>query len=192
MKGFTLVETIVTVFVFTLAMGAIAGFIIMGYQTQTYTFQQSQAIGEAKKGVETMMKEIREARTGEGGSYILAKAEDYQFSFYSDVDDDLEIEKIRYFIDGTDFKKGVIDPEGTPAVYPEDKEEIFILSKYVRNQPPIFKYFNGEGDELPPPARRKDTKLMKVYLVINVDPNRPPQDFVLESNVQIRNLKTNL
>ncbi len=30
---------------------------------------------------------------------------------------------------------------------------------------------------------------MKVYLVVNVDPNRPPQDFELESFVQLRNLK---
>jgi hypothetical protein len=62
----------------------------------------------------------------------------------------------------------------------------------VINQPPIFRYFDGNNQELPAPSRLKDTKLMKVYLVINVDPNKPPVDFVLESNVQIRNLKTNL
>jgi hypothetical protein len=34
--------------------------------------------------------------------------------------------------------------------------------------------------------------MMKLRLAINVDPTRPPDDFVLESEVQIRNLKTNL
>jgi hypothetical protein len=72
------------------------------------------------------------------------------------------------------------------------KEKIKIISTHVINQPPIFRYFDGNNQELPAPSRLKDTKLMKVYLVINVDPNKPPVDFVLESNVQIRNLKTNL
>jgi len=33
---------------------------------------------------------------------------------------------------------------------------------------------------------------MHVFLKINVDPSRPPDDFDLESDTQIRNLKTNL
>lgn len=191
MRGFTLIETIIIIFVLSLAMGATVGFILMGYRTQDYTFQQSQAIDEARKGTELMVKEIREARTGQDGSYVIAKTEDYEFSFYSDIDKDRAIEKVRYFIDGSDFIKGVIEPEGVPAVYPEE-EEFFILSQNVRNAPPIFRYFDGDGNELSRPARKKDTKLMKVYLVININPNRAPQDFELESEVQIRNLKNNL
>lgn len=191
-SGFTLIETMVAIFIFALAMGAIAAFVILGYKTQSYTFQQSRAISEARKGVETMVKEIREAQTGDDGSYIIEKADDYEFIFYSDVDKDKEVERVRYFIDGTNFKKGVIDPSGWPIQYDPENEAITTLSQYVRNQPPIFRYFDGSGQELAPPARLKDTKLMDVYLVVNVDPNRLPQDFVLESKVQLRNLKENL
>jgi type II secretory pathway pseudopilin PulG len=191
-QGFTFIETIVTIFIFTLAMGAVSGIIMMLYRTHDYTWQQSQAIEEGRRGIETMVKEIREARTSEDGSYIIASTTDFQFSFYSDIDRDLVIEKVRYFVEGTNFKKGVIKPVGIPAVYSASGEEISILSQYVRNTPPIFRYFDENGQELPPPARRKDTKLMQVYLVINVDENRPPQDFELKSEVQIRNLKTNL
>jgi len=191
-KGFTIIETIITIVIFALAMGAVSGLILMAYRTQSYTWQQSLAIGEARKGVETMVKEIREARPGDDGSYIIEKAEDFEFIFYSDIDNDGKAERVRYFIEGTDFKKGVIKPSGWPTKYDPQNEEIFTLSQYVRNQPPIFRYFNRSGIELPPPARLKDTKLMRVYLVINVNPNRPPQDFGLESDVQIRNLKTNL
>ncbi len=194
MKGFTLIETIMTIVVFTMIMGVISGLIVMGYRTQSYTLEQSLAISEARKGIETMVKEIREARPGDDGSYIIEKPEDYQFIFYSDIDKDTATERVRYFIQGTDFKKGVIDPSTSwPITYPLDKEEIFILSQYVRNQPPIFHYYDGNGNEITQlPARLKDTKLMKIYLVINVNPNRPPQNFILESAVQIRNLKTNL
>lgn len=191
-RSFTLIETIITIVIFALLMGVVSGFIVLGYRTQSYSFQQSMAIGEARKGIETMVKEIREARGGDDGSYIIEKAEDYEFIFYSDIDKDEATERVRYFVEGTDFKKGVIDPAGLPISYLPENEEVFVLSAYVRNQPPIFRYFDGDGLELSVPTRLKDTKLMRVYLVINVDLNRPPQDFALESAVQIRNLKTNL
>jgi hypothetical protein len=123
---------------------------------------------------------------------LIEKAADYEFIFYSNIDNDSAVERVRYFLEGSNFKKGVIKPEGTPLRYPLTKEKIKIISSHVINQPPIFRYFDGNNQELPAPSRLKDTKLMKVYLVINVDPNKPPVDFVLESNVQIRNLKTNL
>ncbi len=197
-RGFTFIETLVTITIFALAMGAVSGFIIMGYRTQSYTLEQSAAIAESRKGVETMVKEIREARPGDDGAYIIEKAEDFQFIFYSDIDKDAATERVRYFIQGTDFKKGVIKATGSPPDYPLEQEEITTISSYIRNAPPIFEYYNGDWPEdtvnnpLSTPARLQETKLMRVYLVINVDPNRPPQNFELESCVQVRNLKTNL
>jgi len=189
MRAFTLIETIVVIFIFSLIMGALSGLIVMLYKTHGYTWQQSQAIAEARRGIQTMVKEIREARTGEDGSYTIASTTDFQFSFYGDINRDSKIEKVRYFIEGSDFKKGVIEPVGIPAVYPTGGEKVSILSHYVRNSPPVFRYFDENNQELPAPARRRDTKLMQVYLVINVNPNRSPQDFALSSMVQLRNLK---
>ncbi len=191
-SGLTFIETLITIFIFTISLGALFGIVINLYKTHDYIFQQSQAIFEARQGIKTMVKEIREARSGDDGSYIIEKADDYEFIFFSDIDDDGKAERVRYFLDGPNLKKGVIKPTGWPISYPSENEEISIIASYVRNQPPIFHYYDGNGNELPPPARLKDTKMMNVYLVINVDPNRPPQDFVLESYVQLRNLKTNL
>lgn len=315
-RGFTLIETLVAIFIFALAIGAISGLILTVYRTQNYTWQQSIAIDEARQGIETMVKEIREARSGEDGSYPIEKAEDKEFIFFADIDNDGKAERVRYFlgtvnsgsqtqecqtavkggtcsvnfsnflkgtlqtaqvkvsVDGDfglskeyaeisadgiklgdvcktgcsdcpgtwqgttifdvknqaidnsisfladassyvdpscpysmkvkfefsfteelgglahEFRKGVIKPMGSPATYPQEQEEITILSFYVRNTPPIFEYFDQNGNKITDyPARLKDTKLMKVYLVINVDPNRPPQDFELASYVQLRNLK---
>mgnify|MGYP000091241680 CR=1 FL=1 len=192
-RGFTLIEAITTIAILIFVVAAVSALIIYTYRSQSYSFQQSSAINEARKGIETMVREIREARPGDDGSYIIEKADDFEFIFYSDIDKDEATERVRYFIDGTNFKKGVIEPVGWPISYPADEERITILSEYVRNSPPIFRYFDGDGNEIiEVPARLKDTKMMQVYLVINVNPNRAPQDFVLESNVQIRNLKTNL
>ena len=192
MKGLTLVETLIAITIFTLAMGAVTGFIVMAYRVHDYIWQQAIAIGEARQGIETMVKEIRNASPGDDGSYIIERAEDFEFVFYSDIDKDKDVERVRYFVEATNFKKGVINPMSLPIEYPLVDEQIFILSQNVRNLPPIFRYFDGDGNELTAPARLKDTKLMRVSLIINANPERLPDDYYLESNVQIRNLKTNL
>lgn len=191
-KAFTIIETLVGIAVFVLAFGAVWALIAMGYRIQAYAWQQSLAIREAERGIETMVKEIRKAQGGDDGSYIIETAEDFQFVFFSDLDHDGKVEQVRYFVEGTDFNKGIIEPAGFPVVYDPASEQILTLSDNVRNTPPIFRYFDGNNQELGAPARLSDTKLMRVQLVINANPNRPPQDFVLESDVQIRNLKTNL
>lgn len=199
-KGVSLIEAIVMISVFTLAMLAVNAFILSSYRSYHYNFEQITAINEARKGIEVMVKEIREARNGDDGSYPLVQAGDFQFIFYSDIDKDVAVERVRYFLDGTNFKKGVVEPSGDPPQYVLTSEVVTTLSQYVRNSTstPIFKYYNGDWPEdtinnpLPTLTRLKETKLMHVYLKINVDPNRPPDDFGLESDTQIRNLKTNL
>lgn len=198
-NGITLIETIVMISVFTLIMVAIGGLILSFYRSYNYNFQQTAAITEARKGIETMVKEIRGARTAEDGSYPLVEAGDFAFIFYSDIDRDGIVERVRYFLDGTDFKKGVVEPSGDPPQYVLSNEKIDVLSYYVRNGSiPVFTYYNGDwptdtvNNPLPTLTRLSDTKLMHVYLKINVDPNRPPDDFDLESDSQIRNLKINL
>jgi len=316
MKSFTLIETMVVITVFTLIFGAVSAFIVTAYRTQEYTLQQSVAINEARRGIETMVKEIREAVHGEDGSYPIVLAADKEFIFFSDIDKDGETERVRYFLgnagsgsqtkecststrggscsavfsdflrgslisaavkvsadgdlglsneyaeiftDGNlldkvcqtgcsdcpgawqgtknftvsdwaqddslsfsayassrvdpvcphamkakfefsweeelagsahEFKKGVIEPLGDPPTYPSEQEQVTILSSYVRNVPPIFRYFDSQGNELTDlPARLQDTKIMDLFLIINVNSNRPPQDFELKSSVQLRNLK---
>jgi len=192
MKAFSLIESLIIIALLIIILTGISASVSSLYRSYYYTFKQIQAIEEAKRGIETMTKEIREARPGDDGSYIIEKADDYEFIFYADVDKDGATERVRYFIAGSDFKKGVIDPTGSPLHYDPNLEEIFILSKYVRNQPPIFHYFDGNMNELSAPARLKDTKLIKLYLVINVNPQKPIDDFILETEIQLRNLKTNL
>lgn len=320
-RGFTIIETLVAIAVFILAMGAVSLFIIMAYRSQTYIWQQSRAVDEARKGVETMVKELREAREGDDGSYPLEKSEDKEIIFYSDIDQDEQTERVRYFLgtvssgvqtqkcftsvqggfcsvtfsnfftgtlisaqikvsvegdlgasneyveiyaDGTklsnscqsgcsdcvgvwqgvatfdvlnqagdnsitfladatsrvdpicnweepshamkaqfelswteeivgaehELRKGVIEPTSSPVKYLSDQEKVTVLSSYVRNAPPIFEYFDKDGNKiLDYPARLIDTKLIKVFLVVDVEEVRQPPPYELESSVRLRNLK---
>ena len=108
-KGITLMEVILAVAIFVLATFMIAIFIIQNFQAQNFSMEQSLAIGEARRGVETMVKELRETLPGDTGAYPIESANDQQLIFYADYDRDDAIEKVRYWLDDTEFKKGVIE-----------------------------------------------------------------------------------
>ena len=323
-KGFTIIETLVTIFVFALIWAVIMGGIVVVYRTQGYSMQQSQAINEARRGVDTMAREIRQIKIGSNGSYPIEMAAGKEFIFYSDIDADGQVERVRYYLatmnsgsltqtcstnsqggscsvtfsnfltgtlktaqlqvsaegdfgsaqkyatvtaDGTtlgnicrtgspcsrcagtwqgmqtydvatlaqdnslqvtitatnsvsntcswggnhklkaqfafsfteeipnqdnQLKKGVIHPVGSPVTYPANQEQITTISSYVRNAPPIFTYYDENNALITTdPATTKNTRMMKLLMVVNVDPNRPPNDYQLEQYIQLRNLKTN-
>lgn len=202
-RGLTLIETIVLIAVFALAMPSVSAMIVAGYRSYSYIFQQASAINEARQGIEVMVREIRQARAGDDGSYPLVQAGDNQLIFFSDIDRDNQVEKVRYFLSSTNLNKGVIKPSGDPPSYPSGNETVTTISQSVRNDlltpsVPIFIYYNGNwpsdtvNNPLPTLTRLTDTKLMHVDLIINIDPNRPPDNYELQSDTQIRNLKTNL
>ncbi len=320
MKGFTLTETLVSIFIFVLIITAVFGSIVYLYRDHSYTWQQSLAVDEVRRGIKIMTREIREAREGDDGSYPIEKADDKEFIFYSDIDEDGQVERVRYFLGGTitgsqtkecvifndggscsvsfsdfftgtfqtaqikisaegdlgwnnreygevfvdgsdfgdicrincvdclgswegdstynvsteandnsleilidatsrvngichwieanhamkvkveltwtednpslahQFKKGVINP--VDGVYDEDTEEVSIISSYVRNSPPIFQYFDSDGSLITQsPIRLLGTKLMRLHLIVNVDPNNDPGNVELESYVRLRNIQ---
>jgi len=191
-RGITLMEMLVAIAVFVLATIVVAVFIFQNFQAQNFSLEQSAAVDEARKGVETMVKELRETLPGDTGAYPIESAENLELIFYADYDRDDAIERVRYWLDGTDFKKGVIEASGNPLQYVGVEDEK-IISRYVQNgETPIFTYYNSELASSTTPADPNEIKLINVYLEINVNPNKAPINFELESDVSLRNLKENL
>ena len=319
-KSFTLVETLVAISVFSLILIVTSMSVVTAYRAYRHIWQQSLAIGEARRGLETMVKEIREARPGDDGSYPIVKADDKEFIFFSDIDKDGETERVRYFlgfvssgsitkesvtfidggacvivfsdflqgelktasaqisvegdfgnkkeyaeayVDGRalgricergcsdcagvwqgtntfdvadeafddfiqfevdansqvdsscnwqeeshamkvkieiqwteelsdgrgEFRKGVINPTLSPIEYPLEQEEVSILSYYIRNSPPIFEYYDSQGEKIENyPARLEETRIMKAFLIVDVDTTQEPEPFELKTFVYPRNL----
>jgi len=79
-------------------MGAVGAAIRTFYRSGEYISGQAIAIDEARRGVDAMAKEIREARYGEDGSYPIEKAGGKEFVFFSDIDQDGQTEKVRYYL----------------------------------------------------------------------------------------------
>jgi len=197
--GFTLIEVLVVM--------AITGVLGLGVLSLQYVMSESQVslfknytnVEEANNNISTLVREIRNTQHGENGAYPLNKADNQELIFYSDYDYDGQAERVRYYLDNTQFSKGVIEPVGSPATYPVDQEKTKVLSENVRNDTtPIFYYYNGDwptdtvNNPLNTPTRLSETKLMKVYLEINTQANQPERNYILESYVQLRSLKQNL
>jgi len=192
-NGFTLVEALITIFIFGLGAIMVSLIIMNYYKIYNHTFRQTTATIEASKAIKTMLREIREAATAQNGAYVIATTTDYEFSFYSDVDRDNDVELVRYYIDGTRFLRSTIEPTSSPPVYLSANEKTSVISIYVRNGPSVFKYYDHDGSELlTTPIRRKDTEMMQLRIVINVNPSDITLDYELITNVQLRNLKSNL
>lgn len=198
-KGFTLIEVIIAVVITGILGAALLGLQYIISQNQIVVWKNYLGVEEANSSITALVREIRTAQNGDNGAYPLESAQDTQIVFYTDYDFDGSTERIRYSLEGTEFSKGVIEPEGFPATYPESQEKVKVLAENVRNKDaPVFYYYNGnwpedtENNPLVTPANPSDVKLIQVYLRLNTQSNKPNEDYILESYTQVRMLKENL
>lgn len=194
-KGFTMIETIVVISIFAIVMIAVSSSIVYFYRSNRIVLEQAYAINSARKGIEFMVRDIKEAIYSDEGAYPIISIGANSFYFYSDIDRDDSIERVRYFVDGTDLKKGLTEASGDPPKYLDTNETISIISDSARNIEQgisVFKYFDAQGAEITDYNNISDVAFVKVNLVVNINENRLPDEFTLRSSATLRNLKTNL
>jgi type II secretory pathway pseudopilin PulG len=197
-SGVTLIELLVASVVIIILGGAVLGLQYIVSQSQTSVWKSYLGVEDANAVVSSINRELRNARAGDDGSYVLAAADDQQIIFYSDYDFDGVTERIRYTLTGSDLVKGIIEPTTPPVTYPLGSEIVKTLTPYVRSgSSPIFYYYNGDwpqdttNNPLPSADRISDTRLIRISLTINTHAQEPKTNYLLESYVQIRVLKDN-
>lgn len=189
--GFSLVETILVVAISTFVFLAMVSAINFFYRTNDYSVQQAAAITSARRGVENMVRDIREASYSNNGAYPVFEMSTSSFTFFSDIDRDETVEQVRYFLDDTDFKLTTTKPSGDPPSYTTGTENTQIISDNVRNNTqnePIFRYFNAAGQEMTDLEKREEVAFVRVEVIVNVDPNRKPENLTLRSSATMRNV----
>jgi len=174
---------------------AITNAIITFYQSNRYTLEQMSQLDSARKGVTSMVTAIREATYSDTGSYPIEAAGLNSITFYSDIDNDSTMERVRYFLSGNNFQQGIVKPSGSPAVYNLATETITIIAEYIRNAENginIFEYRDTNGSIMSEPFSLVAIRYAKVNLIVNVNPATMPNEFTLRSSATIRNIKSNL
>lgn len=191
-NGFTLIEIVVVLGIFMLLLVGLGYLMLGAFRTQYVTFSQLQGQKEARTALENFVKETRRADTSSIGSYLIETATASAFTFYSDIDADTYREKVRYFLDGENFKKGVIKPTGTPLTYNSANEVITAVAQNIISDQ-IFSFYDANYDgttaALTFPVNVTDIRLAKITLTIEQDAYVSPEPFIVTSQVEIRNLK---
>lgn len=189
-SGFTLTELSVVIAIIIIVASIFNTYLFRSNKAIKFVEEFNMAVDNAKKGIDGLNLELREATTAENGSYAIESAGEQSLIFYSDVDIDDQTERVRYFLDGKNLKKGVIEPTGNPATYNEANEVTSILSQYVENNAiPIFTYYDENNNLLSAPIPLTQIRLIHTYLEVNVTPERAPVNYAIENNVHLRNLK---
>lgn len=194
-KGFTLIETVMTIGILTIAIGVVGAFVISTYKYINTSFGKTLTITNAKKVINTFSRELREATQADDGAYLLSDIEDFEITFYSDIDTDDDVEKIRYFLEDNKLKKEITNPVESVYGSPDTTK---IISSYVRNDTvPLFYFYDrtykgqATGTPLTTPVSVDDIssiRLIGIKIILDAD-IRDTNSMTLETKAKLRNLE---
>lgn len=193
-----MLEAVVALGIFALIITSVSYLIIDGLRYNGIIWNQLQGQTDVRKVLQEVVNNVRRAEQSSTGAYSIENAGQNDLRFYANIDTDGYKEKVHFWLDGTNLKKGVTKPSGTPLTYNPANEQAGIIARDVANianNQPIFKYYNesyiGSGDPLAQPVTATDVHVIRVYLEIDKDPGKSPVIVRGESVAQVRNLKTN-
>ncbi|KKP79468.1 MAG: hypothetical protein A2271_04020 [Candidatus Moranbacteria bacterium RIFOXYA12_FULL_35_19] len=198
-KGMTIIEMLMAIMIFTIGIAGFSLLFSKTWQTNSYVLEMGQSSMEASQGVNKMVDYIRRARQADNGAYPIRSADGDEFVIYSDYDKDETAERLHFYRAGQSILMGVTEPTITlPKTYVSgDQQTITLVSNLVNDvDEPIFYYFNREypGNmtnnplSVPVSSYLADIRLVKVYIEINTNPSRIPNNIEMQSFVEMRNL----
>jgi len=195
-SGMTLVEMLVAVGIYTVLMLAVLSSIAALYRYNAYAIEQSGEIESARRGITQWNRDAKEMTTAEDGTWPLAIMEEHRLGYYSDTDSDDSVEYVEYILASTTLRKFTYNPTGSPATYDKTTPDtVEILSTYVQNinqATSTFLYFDATGNTMASTSPPINVRLITSQLIVNIDPDRNPGEFMLKSSLAPRNLKDNL
>lgn len=190
-RGMTFIEAMVWIAMLVAAMTAIATTVLYFYRTNAYSLEQSTAVTSAQRGLEGMVRTIREAAFSSQGAFPIVSVSPNDFVFYADVDGDPLIERVHYYLSGTNLMRGILNPTGDPPDY-VGTETSEVVAEYVRNLAvgtSTFRYYDALGSEIASSTTAYTAvRFVKVTLGVNVNVATLPNQLSLYSSAALRNL----
>lgn len=162
MKAFTLMETLLVVFIISALIGLIVLFIINLANFNVFFILNIGGAREIDITLNNMIKELRSMNQSNTGGYPIEEASQSRIVFYTDLDGDGIMERVRYFLENNQVKRGVT--RFTQNTYDLSKEKIwtmisnvskFQISYYDRN-------FTGIEPPLPFPVDISKIRVIKI------------------------------
>ncbi len=190
-QGSTLLEVIIYVTVFGIIIIGISNAVLSVYKTRVFVYEQIQSGAESRRGLSLLVGDIREASYGDNGAYPVENISDYSFTFYSDIDNDNKVERIRYFVEDGVLKRGVTKSSGIPPVYDSNNESVSNISLYVQNEDqniPLFTFYDNSGNQIDSNLDLIDIRYVVIHMATDLNPNRQPEQYIFKTTATLRNL----
>lgn len=197
-KGFTIIELIIVIAIFSMMIFVtvlVVQDVLVGSDQQ---FSALNNIDNAHELTTRFSNEVRDAQVGVDGSYQINTAGDNQIIFYSKAAGfGSSVDRINYYLSGTNLYKGITMPSGSPQTYNTTNEVDRIVQSNVVAGSPIFTYYdgnyNGSTSPLAQPVNVNSIRFIKINLtVLNQVKAGSQTNFTITGGATIRNLKTNL
>lgn len=165
-KGLTMVEILIGIALALLVLGAIVLLVGRGVNLSREHTEQERITEDARVQMERLSDAIRDAHETDENPTWLVEARDYDIEFYTNVDDDPDIERLRYFLEGTQLKRSL---DG----------QVVVVANSLRNRAegvPLFRYYTREGD-IPldtPVIGLESVGRVEITLVVDVNEAQAP------------------
>ncbi len=190
-RAFSLAETLVVMAILSVVGLTLSSMIIYFYRSNAFLLEQTSAIDSAQRGLSHAFESMREASYGEDGSYPLIAAATSTVTFYSDIDVDATVERVRLYVQNGSLYQGITNSAGNPPTYAGQTEAVSTIATYVKNatSTPVFRYFDTDGTELTGTISVGRISSVRIRLDVDLNPQRAPNILTLEESATLRNLR---
>lgn len=152
---------------------------------------------DARKAFKIMSAEIRSLSPSSLGAYPIEAASSNSITFFADIDNDNIKERVRYYVSGTNLRRGIVEPTGSPLTYNSGNEVSTTLVQYLSNgATPYFSYYDssytGSSAALSSPINLTAVRLVKIQLIIDKNAASAPVPITMTTQISLRNIKDNL
>lgn len=186
------VITIVIVAIIVAGVGLLSNQLFRFRNIIDETLSTEQELGQV---ISPFVTELRSAQISSTGIYPIEAASTSSITFYSDVNKDGLVERLRYFLDGQVLKRGVVAPSGNPPSYNLGSETVKeMLHGIIIGSAGIFAYFGVGADMDSAPMSSPITvdliRTVKISVTVDKNPAESPGSTKYETSATPRNLRT--
>jgi hypothetical protein len=194
-KGLTLMETLIAIGIFAMIAQLVGWLFIKNLHTNAAILATGKKSIFAVRSLDKITQNLRKMQTPLTGEAPLVSGEGFSLIFFSDVDNDGQAERVRYFLDEQNFQEGIAEIVGNPPAYAISTESVKKLVGNVVNNStePIFFYYakNSAGDltsdALSLPEEMSKVASVRINLKVKTNENDDAEIIDFKSFIQLRN-----
>lgn len=198
-KGMTLMEVMFGFSIFLVVIFGVFALFRASSQADKNVWESTFVQATASKTVQRFVDELRTANYSTIGSYPLLTTTGTEIIFFANIDGDSLMERVRYFVSGTTFMKGITKPTGELLYsYNTSTEEISALIYNLQTPlENIFTYYGESYDgatntsSMSYPIIMPLVRVVEIKLKIKQSNLADAPVFEIQSKAQLRNLKAN-